>query len=147
MRLAVRGCGTNGEDPDDPCTWSALLTRPYDAGHLVLCQLINAFDTEVCYFADRAVEALPYDSLRFGVRPALYQILKHMYLGRVGAQVCRNDRCRQFFESKREGQVYCSIECSQRYRQRQYWTTTGSVRRNKRRRAKKSSLKRKNRAR
>jgi hypothetical protein len=134
-------------ETDDPATWSVLLTRPYPAGHLTLCQLINAFDTEVWYFADRAVEALPFESLRFGIRPALYQILKHLYLGRAGAPICRNDRCRQFFESKREGQVYCSEECSQRYRQRQYWTTTGSVQRKKRRCAKKSSFKRRKNAR
>jgi hypothetical protein len=131
----------------DPATWSALLTRPYPAGHRVLCQLINAFDTEVLYLAGRAIEALPFESLRFGIRPALYQILKHIYLGRAGAQICRNDRCRQFFEGKREGQVYCSNECSQRYRQRLYWTTTGSAQRNKRRCATKSSIKRKKRAR
>jgi hypothetical protein len=126
--------------------WSALITRPYRAGHLVLCELINAFDTKVQYFGDRAVESLPFGSLRFGVRPALYQILKHVYLGRVGVEVCRNDRCRHFFESEREGQVYCKPECSQRSRQRQYWAKSGSERR-KKGRAKKSSLKRKNRAR
>jgi hypothetical protein len=130
-----------------PRVSSPLITEPYRAGHLVLCELINAFDTEVQYFGDRAVEVLPFASLRFGIRPALYLILKHMYLGRAGAQVCRNDRCRQFFESKREGQVYCSNECSQRYRQRGYWTTRGSVQRNKRRCAKKNSFKRKKRAR
>jgi hypothetical protein len=120
--------------------WSVVTIRPYSAGHQVLCKLINAFDTEVQYFGDRAVEGLPFGSLRFGMRPALYVILKHLYLGRAGAQVCSNDRCRRFFESEREGQVYCSAECSQRYRQRQYWAKSGSERR-KQRRAKKSSLK------
>jgi hypothetical protein len=125
---------------------SALITKPYRSGHLVLCQLINTFDTEVQYFGNRAVEALPFYSLRFGIRPALYLILKHLYLGRAGAQICSNDRCRRFFESARDGQVYCSTGCSQRHRQRQYWTTSGSERR-KQRRAKKSSLKRKKRER
>jgi hypothetical protein len=134
------------DDPDDPSTWCGLFTRPYPAGHLVLCKLINAFDTEVWSFGDRPVEALPFNSLRFGIRPALYQILKHMYLGRAGAQVCRNDRCRQFFESKREGQIYCSTECSQQYRQREYWATSGSERR-KKRRAKKGARNHKKRSR
>lgn len=132
------------ETLDTPSRWSVLLTRPYRAGHLVLCQLINAFDTEVQYFAKRAVETLPFGSLRFGIRPALYLILKHMYLGRAGVQVCSNDRCRRFFESKRGGQVYCSCECSQQYRQRRYWAESGSEQR-KRRHAKKSSVKPKNR--
>jgi hypothetical protein len=124
------------QELDDPIgthtAWFAMLTETYRAGHLVLCELINAFDTEVQYFGDRAVEALPFGSLRFGIRPALYLILKHLYLGRAGAKVCSNDRCRRFFESEREGQVYCSIECSQRYRQRQYWAKWGAAQRAKR---------------
>jgi hypothetical protein len=127
----------------DQLVCSCMTTRPYRAGHLVICELINAFDTEVQYFGDRGVEALPFRSLRFGIRPALYLILKHMYLGPAGAQVCGNDRCRRFFESEREGQVYCSTECSQRHRQRRYWAKSGSGLR-KQRHAKKGSLKRKN---
>lgn len=127
------------QDLDDPigtlarrAAWSAIVTKPYRAGHLVLCELINVFDTEVRYFGDRAVEALPFGSLRFGIRPSLNLILRHLYLGRAGAQVCGNDRCRCFFESKREGQIYCSDQCSQRYRQRQYWAKEGAGRRQSR---------------
>jgi hypothetical protein len=119
--------------PPRPTFASVTRTPPYSAGHLVLCALFNAFDTKLEHFGDGAVEALPFDSLRFGIRPALYQILKHVYLGHVGIQVCRNDRCRQFFESTRGGQVYCSTECSERYRQRQYWAKSGSDQRKRRR--------------
>jgi hypothetical protein len=76
----------------------------------VLSALINAFDTEVRYFADRPVETLAFGSLRFGVRPALYLVLKHLYLGGSGALVCENDRYRRFFESERAGQRFCTSE-------------------------------------
>lgn len=127
--------GAFGTGPDY-VGW-ALRMKPYRAGHLVLCALINAFDTEVKYFKDRPVETSPFGSLRFGVRPALYLILKHLYLGGSGVPVCGNDRCRRFFENERAGQRFCTPECSQRYRQRKYWAKAGSDLR-KRRAAKKN---------
>jgi hypothetical protein len=114
----------------------ALRTTAYRAGHLVLCALINAFETEVTYSKDRPVETLPLGALRFGVRPALYLILKYLYVGGFCAPVCGNDRCRRFFEIKRAGQRFCKAECSEQFRQREYWAQKGSVLR-KRRAAKK----------
>lgn len=119
----------------------ALRTRPHRAGHLVLCTLINAFDTEVQYPVSRAVETLPFGSLRFGVRPALYLILKHLYLGGLGALVCANDRCRKFFESERTGQRFCPGVCSQRYRQRVYFEKKGSDLRKQRKAKEQGSVK------
>lgn len=116
--------------------WPLATTEPRRAGHLVLCALINAFHTEVQYSKDRPVEALPFGALLFGVRPALYLILKHLYLGGGCAPVCGNDRCRRFFEIKRGGQRFCKAECSEQYRQRKYWAMRGSILR-KRRAAKK----------
>jgi hypothetical protein len=110
--------------------------RAHDVGHDVLCKLINTFRTEVLNnYDDHPVDALPLFSLRFGIRPALYVILKKEYLGRGGAMICGNDRCGQFFVSERAGQRYCSADCSQQYRQREYWVRTGAKKR-KRRRAK-----------
>jgi len=112
--------------------WPLVTTEPRRAGHLVLCALINAFDTEVQYSKDRPVEALPFGALLFGVRPALYSILKHLYLGGACAPVCGNDRCRRFFEIKRGGQRFCTAECSEQYRQRKYWAKRGSILRKRR---------------
>lgn len=120
----------------------ALRTRPHRAGHLVLCALLNAFETEVQYSVNRAVETLPFGSLRFGVRPALYLILKHLYLGGLGALVCADDRCRKFFESQRAGQRFCpGGVCSQRYRQRKYFEQRGSNLRKLKRKRKHGSVK------
>jgi hypothetical protein len=117
------GSSSTGSDRLDR---SLVTTEPYRAGHLVLCTLINAFDTEVQFFADRPIETLPFGSLRFGVRPILYLILKHLYLGGVGVLVCGNDRCRRFFEPEKGRQRFCTAECSQHFRQRTYWKKSGS---------------------
>jgi hypothetical protein len=104
-------------------------------GHSTLCELINAFRTEVQHYSDHPTEALSLFSLRFGIRPSLYFILRHEYLGRGGTFICGNDRCGEFFVSERAGQRYCSADCSSQYRQREYWTRSGA-RKRKRRRAK-----------
>jgi hypothetical protein len=113
-------------------------TRIHEVGHSVLCSLINTFRTEVQFLHHSPVEALSLFSLRFGIRPALYVILRNEYLGRGGAIICGNDRCGEFFVSERAGQRYCSADCSRQYRQRQYWSRTGA-RKRKRRRAKEKS--------
>lgn len=108
----------------------------FRAGHQVLCELVNSFRTEVLTWEDRPIEAPGIFSWLFGVRPILYLILKHAYLGTGGTRVCGNDRCRKFFESERAGQQFCSPECSQRFRQNRYWARSGSKMRKKRRRQK-----------
>jgi hypothetical protein len=113
--------------------------KPRRVGHLVLCELINSFRTVVQPWGKHRIDALPFGSLIFGVRPVLYLILKRAYLGRGGAQICGNDRCASFFEVERMGQRFCSSDCSQKSRQRQYWIKSGSLRRRKRRRAVKTT--------
>ena len=106
----------------------------YEAGRQVLCDLINSFPAEVGWFGDHAAETLPFDAIRFGIRPCLYLILKREFLWGRGTLVCRNDRCNQFFVSERAGQVFCCEDCSRKYRQRDYWARVGSKKRRRRRR-------------
>jgi hypothetical protein len=121
----------NTPKPDRP----KFVFRPTaeSAGHDVLCGLVNAFRTEVQRLKDRTVDALSLFSLRFGIRPALYVILKNEYLGRGGTLICGNDRCGEFFVSERTGQHYCSPACSQQHRQRRYWKMVGARKRGTRR--------------
>ena len=98
----------------------------YRAGHLLLCELINAFPTELQFEDPYVVETLSPSAWIFGIRPIMYLILRHEYLGREGLGRCQNDRCRRFFESSRAGQKFCSPECSQKFRQRDYWTKWGA---------------------
>lgn len=111
-----------------------LRTTPYQAGQHVLCELINSFLTGVECVGDHPVESLPCGAGRFAIRPGLYLILKREFLWGGGAIICRNDRCNQFFVSQRSGQVFCSPDCSSRYRQRRYWAARGSHLRKSRRR-------------
>jgi hypothetical protein len=108
------------------------IESPHRAAHLVLCELLNAFATQVQCFGDCAIETIPHVSVLFGIRPAMYFILRHEYLGSTGIRVCHNNRCRRFFESWRSGQRFCSAECSQKFRQRKYWRTSGTDLRHKR---------------
>lgn len=98
-------------------------TTPHRAGQQVLCTLLNSFRTEITYIRDQPVERLPFTALKFGVRPSLYLILRKLCFGQSGTNICRNDRCNGFFVSQREGNVFCSPECSRKYRQRIYWAT------------------------
>jgi hypothetical protein len=108
----------------------------FHSGHQVICALANAFRTEVTHFGSTRCEAPPLHALLFGVRPVLYHLLRLEYLHTPktgGAHRCANEFCRQFFLLDREGQKFCSEECSRKQRQRDYWQTTGSKRRRKRR--------------
>lgn len=121
----------------------AMRTTPHVAAQQVLCKLINSFPTETRYIGDYPVDTLPLDALKFGIRPSLYLILKHVCFGQSGTNICRNDRCNRFFVSQREGQVFCGSECSQKHRQRIYWATKGSPRRKRRRAALRAATKKK----
>jgi hypothetical protein len=131
----------------DLITWQAYVERDttspfgppdaYDSAYNILCALINSFRTKVDHFIDQDVETLSADALWWGIRPALYLILKSEYLSRGATAKCANDRCGNFFLRERAGALYCDDDCSRQYRQRKYWAKTGAARRAKRRRAKK----------
>jgi hypothetical protein len=116
---------------------------PYNSAFDILCALINSFRTKVDHISDRGVETLSWGSLWWGIRPALYLILKSEYLSRGATAKCANDRCGNFFSRERAGALYCDDDCSRQYRQRKYWAKTGAARRAKREKAKKRSRNRK----
>jgi len=128
VRLSVQA-----RQPPDLDALSRLVRggSPLNSGHQVICALANAFRIEVTHFGNTRCEAPPGYALVFGVRPVLYYLLRLEYL-HSGAQKCANEFCRQFFLRDREGQQYCSEECSRKQRQREYWQTSGSKLRRKR---------------
>lgn len=97
---------------------------PIRAGHLVVCELINAFPPLVYSWGNTPVEA-PQPDLRFGVRPLLYYMVRREYLQGGGIGICGNNTCRQLFEIERSGQVFCGDDCSRHQRQREYWKVRG----------------------
>ncbi len=109
-------------------------------GHQVICRLVNTFAVEVQYFGSTRCEGPSGDSLRFGVRPVLYYILRREYLRRGRVHLCPNSQCNQLFLEERDGQRFCSEDCSRRQRQRDYWLTRGSKLRRKRRGTRKAAV-------
>lgn len=113
----------------------------YWTGHRVICRILDSLHTELWCFEDHPVETFSYGTLHFGIRPTLYLILRHEYLGRGGTAICANDRCGDFFVSQRAGQKHCDDDCSRKARQRKYWATKGSRKRKAREREKKRQRK------
>jgi hypothetical protein len=97
---------------------------PVHNGHLVICELINAFAPIVYPWGHSPVEAPSWD-LAGGIRPILYYMLRREYLSGQGVTLCRNSECRSIFEIERSGQEFCSDGCSRLQRQREYWSARG----------------------
>jgi len=103
------------------------LLPPTVDGQIVICELLNAFRSTV--FPN------PFElhsSIKHGIRPLLYSILRREFLYPGDVAACANTKCRQFFAIERAGQRFCSAECSLQQRQRDYWNKSGKKLRAKR---------------
>lgn len=98
---------------------------------IVICALLNCFRATV--FPNPAEM---HNSIKYGVRPLLYSLLRRQFLSPREFAACANSQCRNFFNIERTGQKFCSGECSIRQRQRIYWAKTGRKLRRKRLRQK-----------
>jgi hypothetical protein len=107
--------------PPDP-----ILPQSVD-GRIVVCELLNAF-RGIVY--PNPVEF--HSSIRYGIRPLLYSILRREFLYPRDVAVCANTQCREFFEIERSGQRFCREDCSRHQRQREYWKNSGKKLREKR---------------
>jgi len=102
------------------------LSRSLD-GRIVICELLNAFRGMVY---PNPIEF--HSSIRYGIRPLLYSILRREFLCPRDVAVCANTQCREFFEIERSGQKFCCDDCSRHQRQREYWKNSGKKLRGKR---------------
>ncbi len=115
----------------------AVVMDPITAGHHSICELVNAFSSQVYPWGKTPIEA-PHWDLTGGIRPVLYYILRREYLLKTRTVgICRNTDCRQLFEIERFGQEFCSEECSRLQRQREYWKKRGKNLRKRRANARK----------
>ena len=103
------------------------LLPPTLDGRIVICEVLNSFRSAVF---PNPVEM--HSSIRYGIRPLLYSILRRQFLGPRDFAVCANTQCRNFFNVERAGGRFCSTECSQHERQRTYWSKRGKQLRRKR---------------
>jgi hypothetical protein len=102
----------------------SMLLAPQVDARIVVCELLNAF-RPIVFPNPAELNA----SIRFGIRPLLYAILRREFLHPHDTGVCANVQCRDFFEIERAGQQFCSVDCSRRQRQREYWKKQGKRRR------------------
>jgi hypothetical protein len=130
---------TSGEDADDHPENVFGGPSPIEAGHHVVCELVNAFGPHVYAWGNTPVEAPDWD-LTCGIRPVLYYILRREYLHQAnGVGICQNTECRDLFELERSGQEFCGDVCSRLQRQREYWRKSGKKLRQRRTKVRKSA--------
>jgi len=104
----------------------------FEIAQLVLCELVNAFPTELRMWGDKVTD-LPAADMLFGVRPALYAMLRREFMGDCGVRFCKDETCARLFAVTHGRQEYCPDRgCEQRHRQRKYWSARGSTRRRER---------------
>jgi hypothetical protein len=96
-------------------------------GRIVLCELVNAFRPIVF---PNPLEM--HSTIKYGIRPILYAILRRQLVYPRDVSVCANTQCRNFFHVDRRAQTFCDSECSLHQRQRDYWTNRGKRLRKKR---------------
>jgi hypothetical protein len=99
-------------------------------GQRTLCTVLDEFPPKL--FAEGAiVQELPH-STSFGIRPALYFMLRRYF--QMGKEVRFCAKCGRPFvsESARKLARFCGAECSQKQRQHEYYFDKGKKRRAKR---------------
>lgn len=104
-----------------------LFSDDFVDGRIVICELLNSFPSTVF---PNPVEM--HSSIKYGIRPLLYSILRSQFINPRGFGFCGNRECRNFFTIERFGQEFCSSECSLQHRQRIYWQQQGKKLREKR---------------
>lgn len=104
----------------------AILPKNLD-GRIVICELLNVFQARAF---PNPLEM--HASIRYGVRPLLYSILRREFIHPAETAVCANTNCRDFFQVERSGQQFCSPDCSRHQRQRDYFQRRGKRLRRKR---------------
>jgi hypothetical protein len=96
-------------------------------GHRVLCLLLDKFPCRLLFERGRVMESP--EQTPFGIRAALYFMLRSDYQRGREIQICQRAECGQAFVVERAGGQYCSPRCSKLQRQRDYWAETGAARR------------------
>jgi hypothetical protein len=92
-------------------------------GQIALSILLNCFPPQLTPVGRRMMELPVYDPV--GILPVLYFMLRLDCLRKQAIAICARPDCGAFFAVERSGQRFCSAECSQLQRQRDYWHRKG----------------------
>jgi hypothetical protein len=96
-----------------------------EEGHQALCTVLNAFPTSLVRWDGMTLE-FPFDDTLFGIRPALYYLLRCDYLADVHIARCPwGDCAHKWFRQDRRNQIYCSDACELKHRQKRYYDRKG----------------------
>jgi hypothetical protein len=104
-----------------------LFEKPTFDARAVVCELLNTFRPVVF---PSLLEM--HSSIKYGIRPLLYSLVRRQFIAPGDVGICANELCRNFFDLDRQGQQYCSSDCSIHQRQRIYWAKRGKKLRKKR---------------
>jgi hypothetical protein len=95
-----------------------------------ICEVLNAFPTYLQFFffgeegKPRAVE-MPRSDLSFGIRPALYFMLRTDYLQGWERRLCGRIGCGTWFTPTGHRPHHCSAICARKVRQKKSWEIKG----------------------
>ena len=96
-----------------------------DPCHELLCSVLNGFPVYATRWEGMSLE-FPSDVTAFGIRPALYYLLRCDYFADVHIALCPWRDCpTKWFRQSRRGQIFCSQDCERRNRQRTYYVRKG----------------------
>lgn len=103
-----------------------------EVAQLVLSELVNAYPVKLSLWGSVVAE-LPASDMLFGVRPALYAMLRREFISDTGVRFCKDETCGRLFTVTHGRQQYCpDRDCEQHHRQRKYWALKGSAKRRQR---------------
>lgn len=101
-----------------------LTGTPIHSAREVISTLLNAFPVKLVFWGDMPLDVININ-MEYGIRPALYFLLRYAVFQTGLIKSCGNRDCREFFEVERAGQNFCSEVCSRKQRQREYWAKAG----------------------
>jgi hypothetical protein len=96
------------------------LRRCVDAGHMLLCEILNAFPVHVTRLEGSVVE-LPINYQTLGIRHILYYLLRSDYLRKTRIFRCAWKECLKWFRAQSQESPCCCEEHALRFRQWKYY--------------------------
>lgn len=96
-----------------------------EPSHEILCAVLNGFPVYATRWKGMSLE-FPSEETLFGIRPALYHLLRCDYFSDVHIARCPCRDCpTKWFRQDRRGQIFCNEDCERRNRQREYYLRKG----------------------
>jgi len=119
QRLGIKDPSMTFRVPEPPVN-DKNLRRCVNAGHMVLCEVLNAFPLNLTRFDDTTRE-LPGEDLLLGIRHVLYFMLRADYWKKSLVAQCAWKDCRIWFRVGPQESPCCCAEHALKFRQWKYY--------------------------